>query len=374
MVRSHLVVVIAAWLTTAYIMLPYLAIHFAMAASRSSLREAIKAPLTWLVPEGGSTLHTSRCYAWVFYLVSYVLRGGCFVVVLVLRGTSTGLLGGEGIACDALPPWLRHPWWSSEATCQVNGNAYNHCLKELPWWRGGYCNYVAATLGSSFDMFRPLFFRVLFSPLIALMLALVAWPLWPNAGQVEENGQMLPVGHAQIKPREPPSKWSQAMVAKDIGAFCFDILSDLNGIGTFIYTGNFQFAGFSGLVFAWSFGQQLATGGFRNFCQEAANSWSEGCLTDGLRRLTLTEKSVEAPLQLLVQYFSFLYVTSNDYAVLSFSVSMLLSLSSVVDAAYTLMELNFLPELSVQEVSTSYLRVQTNSKEVQLGDGKDFAK
>ena len=106
----------------------------------------------------------------------------------------------------------------------------------------------------------------------------------------------------------------------------------------------------------------------------SSNSWSEGCLTDGLRRLTLTEKSVEAPLQLLVQFFSFLYVTSNDYAVISFSVSMLLSLSSVVDAAYTLMELNLLPELSAHKVSTSYLSVQTNSKEVQLGDGKDVAK
>ena len=219
------------------------------------------------------------------------------------------------------------------------------------------------------------------------MLAVVAWTLWAmlrclawcwaclccrSAGQVEENGQMLPVDHAQSKPREPPSKRSQAKVAKDIFFFCVDTLSDLNGIGTFIYTGNFQFACVSFLVFALSFGQQLATGGFRTFRQEAANSLSEGCLTDELRRLTLTEKSVEAPLQLLIQLFSFLYVTFSDYAVLSFSVSMLVSLSSVVDAAYMLIELNLLPEL--QEVSTSYLSVQTNSKEVQLGDGKDVAK
>jgi len=135
----------------------------------------------------------------------------------------------------------------------------------------------------------------------------------------------------------------------------------LNGIGTFIWTGNFQFAGFSALVFALSFGQQLATGGFHTFCQEAANSLSEGCLTDELRRLTLTEKSVEAPLQLLIQFFSFLYVTFSDYAVLTFSVSMLVSLYSVVDAAYTLMELNLLRELSLQEVSTSYLSDSSDS-------------
>eukprot|EP00434_Breviolum_minutum_P007011 symbB.v1.2.006185.t2/scaffold367.1/size382069/18 len=416
---SHLVVVMATWFSTAYIMLPYLAIHFAMAARRSSLREAIKAPLTWLVPEGGSTLHTSGCYTWVFYLVSYVLRGGCAVLYTVI-GRIQGGEGGaihpyekhweSGHACDGLPPWLRHPWWSSEATCPINGTGYNRCLETVPWWRAGHCNIAAASKGASFDTnaawefldwvdyvgyygaLQVLFevasagrfhfedyvgFGSIMSPLCALTLVVVAWTLWAvfrclawcwaclsrrNAGQVEENGQMLPVDHAQIKPREPPSMWSQAMVmwpqamvAKDIGLFCFDILSDLNGIGTFIYTGNFQFAGFSGLVFALSFGQQLATGGFRTFRQEAANSWSQGCLTDGLRRLTLTEKSVEAPLQLLVQFFSFFYVTSNNYALYSFSGSMLLSLFSVVDAAYMLIELDLLREFSLQEVSTSYL-------------------
>ena len=211
------------------------------------------------------------------------------------------------------------------------------------------------------------------SPLLALGLAVVAWTLWAvfrclawcvslGLEENEENGQMVIVYHAQIKPRKkPPSKWSQAKVANDIGFFCIDILSDLNGIAAFIWTGNFQFAGFSVLVFALSFGQQLATGGFRTFCQEAANSLSEGCLTDELRRLTLTEKSVEAPLQLLIQFFSFLYVTFSDYAVLSFSVSMLVSLYSVVDAAYTLMELNLLRELSLQEVSTSYLSDSSDS-------------
>ena len=265
------------------------------------------------------------------------------------------------------------PGGPPRATC-LNGKDYIRCLETLPWWRAGWCNFTAAWKGLSIEMFKLVVNGVCGSPLIALMLAVVAWSLWAmfrccaclgrgNAGQVEENGQMLPVDHAQIKPREPPSKWFQAKVAKDIATFCFDILSDLNGIGTFIWTGNFQFACVSFLVFAWSFGQQLATGGFRTFRQEAANSWSEGCLTDGLRRLTLTEKSVEAPLQLLIQFFSFLYVTSNDYAVFSFTVSMLLSLFSVVDAAYTLIELDLLRELSLHEVSTSYHSAQTNSTE-----------
>jgi len=401
---SHLVIVIAAWRSTAYVLLPYLAIHFAMAASRSSPREAIKAPLTWLVPEGGSTLHTSGCYAWVFYLVSYLLRGGCFVLVLVTmmmtRNPGDDSMKSDsmkyhwikgpwysGNPCDGLPPWLRHPWWSSEATCPINAKRYNECLETRPWWRAGWCNYVAAARGLSFDISLSagvvdyadyVGYGSILAPRIALGLAVVAWTLWAvfryltwcwpclsrgNAGRVEENGQMLPVDHARIKPREPPSKWSQARVAKDIGLFCFDILLDLNGIGTFVYTGNFQFAAFSGMVFALSFGQQLATDGFRTFRQEAADSLSEGCLTDGLRRLTLTEKSVEAPLQLLVQFFSFLYVTLSHYAVLSFSVSMLVSLYSVVDAAYMLIELNLLPQLSSHEVSTSYLSVQANSTE-----------
>ena len=373
---SHLIVVTAAWSSTAYILLPYLAIHFAMAASRSSLWEAMKAPLTWLAPEGGSTLHTSGCYAWVFYLVSYTLRIGCILAI----GDPTPVWrffnrGDESIACDGLPPWLRHPWWSSEATCPVNAKGYNECLESLPWWRAGLCNIMAARRRVSFLQKKDMGFVVCvgsgsgISPLLALGLAVVAWTLWAvfrclvwcaSLG-LEENGQMVIVYHAQIKPKKPPSKWSQAKVANDVGFFCIDILSDLNGIGTFIWTGNFQFAGFSALVFALSFGQQLATGGFHTFCQEAANSLSEGCLTDELRRLTLTEKSVEAPLQLLIQFFSFLYVTFSDYAVLTFSVSMLVSLYSVVDAAYTLMELNLLRELSLQEVSTSYLSDSSDS-------------
>ena len=388
---SHLIVVYVAWFFTAYIMLPYLAIHFAMAASRSSPTEAIKAPLTWLVPQGGSTLHTNECYTWVFCVVSYGLRACCWFVIVFTTGVrppqGSSLDWGSkhwesGHACDGLPPWLRHPWWSSEATCPISAEQYNHCLESLPWWRAGWCNYAAANEGVSFEFWSFKYGDFVdkvgslsaCSPQFALLLAGMVWclrRLFEDWWQVEKTGQVLPVDHA---PREPPSKWSHAKVAKDICLFCFDILSDLNGIVTFIWTGNFQFAGFSGLIFALSFGQQLARGGFHAFRQEAAVSLSEGCLTDGLRRLTLTEKSVEAPLQLLVQFFSFLYVTFNDYAVISFSVSMLASLYSVADAAYQLMELNLLPELSSHKVSTSYLSVQTTSAEVQLGDGKDVAK
>eukprot|EP00434_Breviolum_minutum_P033035 symbB.v1.2.029227.t1/scaffold3174.1/size61966/3 len=389
-VWSHLAVVFAAWWSTAYILVPYFAVHFAMAASRSGARQAIKAPLTWLVPEGGSTVGTSGCYPWVFYAVSYALRGGCSIPLalkiidtyafsigafdilgsyrLPYTGISNSLNGPRD--CEGLPFWLRRPWWSSEATCTVTASSYHRCFEKLFWWQEGFCNFYAAQQGTTFyfslGWASKLANGVTFSPVCALVLALLAWTLWAlgrclvccwfclcpdKAVPVEESRHMLPVDH-QMKLREPPWKLlSQAKVAKDVIFFCLDLLFDLNGIVAFVWTGNFCFAAFSAVAFALSLGQQLATDGFGSFYQEARESLSEGRLTDGLRRLTLTEKSVEAPLQLLVQFFSFMYVSSSDYALVSFAVSMLLSLYSVVDAAYMLMELNLLP--SLQEVSVS---------------------
>jgi len=382
-VWSHLVAVMVAFWSTAYILVAYLVLHFAMAASRS----AAPAPLTWLVPEGGSTLGTSGCYAYGFYAVSYALRVGC-LLNLHPKGPGTYLArtsSSNRHDCEGLPFWLRRPWWSSEATCPVTPSSYNRCLENRPWWVAGACNYYSATKGTTFlgsessGWVGELAIRILMTPFYALLLALLAWTCWAlgrclasccqcccrNAVQVESS-QMLPVDHPQMKSREPPSNWSRAMVVKDISFFCLDVLFDLNGILTFVRTGNFYFAIFSFLVFAWSLGHQLATGGFGSFYQEARESVAEGCLTDGLRRLTLTEKSVEAPLQLLLQFFSFLYVSFDDLAVVTFAGSMLLSLYSVVDAAYVLMELNLLP--SLQEVPLY------SSTELQLGDGEASAK
>ena len=369
-VWSHLVVVTAAWFSTAYILVPYLAVHFAMAANRSGAPQAIMTPLTWLVPEGGSTLGTRGCYPWVYYSVSYALRVGCFMAFMKVDFSfKTGIARTDSSNChdcEGLPFWLRRPWWSTEAICPVTPSSYHRCFEEAQWSEEGFCNTDAAMKGAIFNVghnTRNLSIGVVFSPIFVVVLALLAWTCWAlgrclaccwgclgcgKAVQVEESHHINP--WCPMKSREP-SKFSQAMVAKAIGLFCFDYLLDLNGIVAFVWTGNFHFAVYSCLVFSLSLAQQLATGGFGSFYQDARDSLAEGRLTDGLRRLTLTEKSLEAPLQLLIQYYSFLYASSSDYAVVSFAVSMLLSLYSVVDAAYSLMELNLLP--SLQEVSAS---------------------
>ena len=55
------------------------------------------------------------------------------------------------------------------------------------------------------------------------------------------------------------------------------------------------------------------------------------------------EKTVEAPLQFLIQIYTVLFITSSEFAVGSFCFSLALSLYGMAGAAFDLIELDLWP-------------------------------
>lgn len=145
------------------------------------------------------------------------------------------------------------------------------------------------------------------------------------------------------------------MLVKLIGLFMLDVVSDVNGIVQFVLTGNFKFAAISSLVFIYSAGQQIASGGIQKFLRALGPSLAACQPTDELQALMLSEMTVEAPLQFMLQFYTFTYVLSSDWATYSFVFSLLLSLLSVTDTAYQLIQLELIQvqALHLAEVESS---------------------
>ena len=79
----------------------------------------------------------------------------------------------------------------------------------------------------------------------------------------------------------------------------------------FVLTGNFKFAAISSLVFIYSAGQQIASGGIQKFLRALGPSLAACQPTDELQALMLSEMTVEAPLQFMLQFYTFTYVLSS---------------------------------------------------------------
>lgn len=131
--------------------------------------------------------------------------------------------------------------------------------------------------------------------------------------------------------------------------FFVDVVSDVNGVIQYILTGNFFFALASVGIFLMSLRQQIRRGAAKGFLTASMESMHRGEATDDLELLMLSELSVEAPLQLLLQLYAFPFLKSSEFAVISFLLSIFLSLTSVAGAAYTLVELDLISTILVRE-------------------------
>jgi hypothetical protein len=127
--------------------------------------------------------------------------------------------------------------------------------------------------------------------------------------------------------------------------FLLDVLSDINGIMQFIRTGNLWFAAVSTSIFVFSGWQQVRRGALQRVLRASVESFQHGKASDELELILLSEKSVEAPLQLYLSYYSFPFITSSQFAIYSFFFSMSLSVKSLAEAAYFLVELNLSPTI-----------------------------
>ena len=174
----------------------------------------------------------------------------------------------------------------------------------------------------------------------------------PEPMNVSKSSELVPVG---------ASFTNQALFFfSTIGPTVLDVFSDVNGIVQFVLTGNFMFAVASAFIFAASLYQQVKRGAIKNFYKACAESLSQGAATDELEMIFLSEKTLEAPLQFLIQIYTVMFVTSSEFAVGSFCFSLALSLYGMAGAAFDLIELDLWPVFRERDYAVlSWIRLRT---------------
>eukprot|EP00438_Fugacium_kawagutii_P023107 Skav229773 [mRNA] locus=scaffold519:29455:30642:+ [translate_table: standard] len=371
-ILCHFVVLGAAWFTTAYIIAGYLAAHFLLALMVSEITwwELLQVPLLWLFPPGTGRLmlpsrdsQRSRLGP-MFRFLSWCLRLAVLGWAYGSVQTAPYIPCTESHDCKGLPHWLRQPWWSENAKCPVTPYNYNNCMQQLPKYLQGTCNARAGRCYLS-ENCAP-WLRVVagaclaIGPLLALpaslLLSAALCALFPGDLENTKGPQRAePVELVEASSGEESEKVNVVERLKfflkqlrffglTLSPFVLDVFSDLNGILQFILTGNFYFAMLSSSIFAMSVAQQLRIGFLGNFWQTAVESLRQARSTRELQAMMLSEKSVEAAAQLLLQYYAFEFVTSSEFAVCSFVCSMALSLKGVAEAVYNLIELGLYKE------------------------------
>ena len=361
-ILSHLMVMVAAWESTAYVIPVYLLLHFLIATQVTdlSVRQLLEAPLLWLFPS--SRLVSSRpCAARGARLCSWLLRWAMFGILVVVCGDdSWEKFAGDHIcyddprhSCQGLPPWLQTPtWWhGGSPTCLADPEVYGSCLTELPWFTRSYCNAQAGRCA------------VLALPPWLLSLSALIAAVGPVLGLVVGTHLDLGTFCSKQLAEVPGTQAAATMntvtgevgwVKKAsytlliVGPFYLDVILDMNGILQYLLTGNFMFSAGSAIIFFTSLHQQVARGGVQKLWNATLESVKLGQSTDDLQKIMLSEKALEAPLQLFLQFYAFPFVTSSRVAVLSFIFSLFLSLKSVAEATYWLAELKLHDALVTQ--------------------------
>eukprot|EP00435_Cladocopium_sp_Y103_P050888 s1251_g15.t1 len=358
-ILSHMQVFVLAWGTTFYVVPLYLMLHICLATWVSNLTflQLLESPLWWFFPPGTSHLlevqqPKVQCFRWLS--LGLRLAAAAVPVVLVVVPMAEGMefhfVRAECESshhCEELPPWLKQPWWSNaDATCSVKPSWYNRCLEEQPFYLRGWCNFLA---GNCYlrdlpqwlvsGALGPLFFCPMVTTLASVLLEIVLC----CKSEILELDQDVPLKMKQELEVTSKAKFRFLMIV--LLPFLLDVLSDINGIMQFIRTGNLWFAAVSTSIFVFSGWQQVRRGALQRVLRASVESFLHGKASDELELILLSEKSVEAPLQLYLSYYSFPFITSSQFAIYSFFFSMGLSVKSLAEAAYFLVELNLSPTI-----------------------------
>ena len=364
---SHLTIVMLAWQSTILVLPAYLLVHLAMAVYILGAKEAL-APLFWFFPRRSTLLNlrediTGPTHSKWWYMISYGLRLAMLagflvcsaVMPLKLKKINTLWKIHESCSqtahhdCESLPAWLKQVWWSSGATCFVHFEWYQSCLGGLPWWLQAYCDSDAATcFATSYDLSSLLCISISLSLMLMLLRRLLSWigrcfqTDTYDSLDFEERGLTGPSLQADAS-EEAPDLWAQARVYRVILLLFLDLFTDAMGVVQYVFTGNLSFAVISAAILGTFLVQQVrGGGGWFRFKEESLESLKVGKVTDGLQITSLSQQLVVAPLQLFLQSYSVEFVSSSSLVLVSLSLSMLLSLVSVADAAYTLLELDLM--------------------------------
>ena len=341
-ILSHLMVMVAAWESTAYVIPVYLLLHFLIATQVTdlSVRQLLEAPLLWLFPS--SRLVSSRPRAArSTRLCSWLLRLAMMVWFIMDNGDdSLKKFDTEQIchqapshSCQGLPPWMQTPryetWWrGSSPSCLARHDVYSSCLSEMPWFRRGYCN------GSGGDCALealPKWLLILSGAMtyVAPCLGFVVTALLDLGTFCSKQLAEVPGTQAAAAMNTVTGEvgWLKkaSYILMIVGPFYLDVILDMIGILQYLLTGNFMFSAGSAIIFFTSLHQQVARGGVQKLWNATLESVKLGQSTDDLQKIMLSEKALEAPLQLFLQFYAFPFVTSSRVAVVSCICSLFLS-------------------------------------------------
>ena len=395
---SWLPLVIVTWFTSPLMLLPCLLLLYLAALLRMDKSPLLPLchPILLLLPVRFSAfgLRNGQHSAFQFRVLSGILRGLALVALGTMPwwypwaayqdfmgfceyGYGYGSVNGTQ-DCNGLPAWLQEDcnndilraadflscqedsWlfagscrlWA--ASCRLSSNSYVDpmfallCLVALvhhqPLEKLGFLGFTAAQHMREFYFEQVSEYSLEFAwyivPCLSFLVSTIL-QLLPTKNLAQQL-QACPVLQGDLP---EASAWDRLKVHKLFCLLVVDFVSDLNCMGTFFGESTTSLVSLRSSYLWLSGMQQLRQSGPKVLWEEYQVSLSAGYPTDRFLAFSFTEKSVEAPLSLLLQFYTFPFVTGDLWAVYSFSFSMLLSLYTITDAAYVLIHLDMFDEL-----------------------------
>lgn len=397
---SHLLVTQLAWFTTPAVLAPYILVHYLMAVAREGhWMIPVKSPLNAAPQPKFHVWHLQWPNLFDTILHSKLLR--LAVVALMMTGSQMSdpflplftckdfSYGGDFVfippdsvgpdgncarrVCKDLPQWLQSDCYEKKLSAPM----YLRCLEQRPWWRQGLCNFMAgrtqfASLvqcntawSDDFVCKNPVsegkkglrFLNLVYAlPLLSLVLLLLS-DCCSAIGNAICNCTPAKSGMQELIARKVETlrqqdehsgqenfslTFNRLKICKDTLLLVADIFSDMNCIYVFYTEKHWWFTGIAVGIFLLSTVQQIGFGA--GVFHAAWESLAWGKPSDRFIQLCLTEKTVEAPGSLILQYYTFPFVTNDYWATWSFFASMLLGIYGAVDAAFGITHLDIQPD------------------------------
>ncbi|CAE7562905.1 unnamed protein product [Symbiodinium necroappetens] len=379
---SVFTLMVAAVVTSNYVLIAGLLVLFLLAVVRVGLRRTVLSPIFMLVPEGSSIFgladhqRSARC----FNLVHVILKTMCLMLaVYAFLSTSDTFssfrcYGESGQDCSQAPDFLQsmcrdgnfsapdyiscteqHDFWL-EGNCNVNAaycpfyhlfgepesspsSSLNDQLTDAGSQLGGLFLYLSLMVGPFLCFGGSLCWAVT----VVVLHKKCPWAAPPSPTLREEVAAETQRRLTEFDPNKA-SMTGRAWILFDFGCFVFDIGTDFNTLLTYAATNNTAFFFAQAFLFLLALMTQCRFG-FRRVWTSFQESFAVGKRSDAFMEMTRMEKSCEAPLAMLLQYYAFWFLVSSRYAVFTAAFGMALSFRGMVSGSYELIHLSVADKL-----------------------------
>ncbi|CAE7419617.1 unnamed protein product [Symbiodinium sp. CCMP2456] len=380
---SVFTLMVAALVTSKYFLIAGLLVLFLLAVLQVGLRRAVLSPIFMLVPEGSSLfgLADHQRSALCFNLVHVILKTMCLMLaVSAFQSTSDTFssfrcYGESEQDCSEAPDFLQ----SMCREGKFSAPDYISCTQQHDLWLEGNCNFNAAYC-PLYDQFfsEPesssstslndrltdegsraggffLYLGLMFGPFLcfggSLWWAVTVVVLkkkcpWAAAPSPALREEVAAETQRRLKEFDPnkASMTGRAWILFDFGCFVFDIGTDFNTLLTYAATNNTAFFFVQAALLILAMMTQCRFG-FRRVWTSFQESFAVGKRSDAFMEMTRMEKSCEAPLAMLLQYYAFWFLVSSPYAVFTAAFGMALSFRGMVSGSYELIHLSVADKL-----------------------------